>query len=359
MKSANTRQILVYALIAVMALGTVFTYLPRCKSDTSGSSHPNNTQDAKPAQVVIQAPPFNADSAYFFVQKQVDFGPRVPGTEAHRKCASWLAGEFKRHGLTVIEQKFEANFYFGKRPAVNIIGQYKPELPNRILLSAHWDSRHIADKDETDKDKPILGADDGASGVAVLLEIARILKEKPLNVGIDFILFDAEDLGDDTDPVGNAGGPMVGSDSEDKSDTWCLGSQYWAKNPHKPNYTAQFGILLDMVGGIGARFPYEGFSSTNAPQEQRRIWGIARELGYDGLFLPTQGGAITDDHVPVMKYRKFPVVDIISMPNDPPNVFGSHHHTHADKMSIISRETLGAVGKVVAEVAWRTDRPVQ
>ncbi len=355
MKSTSTRQLLVYALIAVMALGTVVTYFPRCKSDNSGTVKPPVTEPVPP---IVQVPPFSADSAYLFVQKQVDFGPRVPGTEAHRKCAAWLAAEFRRSGLQVVEQKFEANFYFGKRPAVNIIGQYKPELPNRILLCAHWDSRHLADKDETDKDKPILGADDGGSGVGVLLEIARLLKEHPVDLGVDLILFDAEDLGDERDPVGDAGSIMT-KPQEDQSATWCLGSQYWARNPHKPGYTAQFGILLDMVGAYGAKFPLEGYSYTNAPKVQQRIWGIAHDLGYADLFPNTPSGGITDDHLPIMRDRKIPMVDIISLPGEDQNIFGSHHHTHADKMSIISRETLGAVGKVVTAVVYRTGKGVQ
>ncbi|MCC7507651.1 MAG: M28 family peptidase [Saprospiraceae bacterium] len=357
MKNINTRQLLVYVLVAVMALGTVFTYLPRCTSDNNGAKQPQtNTQ---PTPVVIVAPPFNADSAYNNVQKQVDFGPRVPGTEAHKKCADWLAAEVKRQGLTVITQPFTANFYFGKRQAYNIIGQYKPELPNRILLCAHWDSRHIADKDDNNKDKPILGADDGGSGVGVLLEIARLLKDNPVNIGVDFVLFDAEDLGDDTDPVGDASPSVMADDPNNKSHTWCLGSQYWAKNPHKPGYKAQFGILLDMVGAVGAKFPLEGYSYTNAPQAQQRIWAIAQELGYGGLFLNQISGGITDDHLPVMRELKFPVVDIISLPGNDQHIFGSYHHTHADNMSIISRETLGAVGKVVSEVVYRTGKPLQ
>lgn len=359
MKAVNKRQLLVYALVAVMALGGVVAYFPQCKSDNGGPAKPPAAVTPPPA-VQVTVPPFSADSAYAFIKKQVDFGPRVPGTPAHAKCAAWLAAEFRRFGLTVVEQKFEAPTYFGKRPAVNIIGQYKPELHNRILLCAHWDSRHIADNDTENKEKPILGADDGGSGVGVLLEIARLLQANPANIGVDFVLFDAEDLGDDRDPVGNASSSvMTQSATQDKAETWCLGSQHWAKNPHKPGYTAQFGILLDMVGAIGARFPREGYSSENASAIQERIWNTGIELGYGSLFVKEQGGYITDDHLFVMRDRRIPTVDIIGMPNEPPHVFGAYHHTHADNMSIISKATLQAVGHTVTTVLYRTEKGVQ
>lgn len=355
MKAVNTRKLLVYGLIAVMAFGFVLTRLPRCASDVE----PLPPVVPTPPPVQVNVPPFNADSAYLFVKKQVAFGPRVPGTDPHRKCADWLVAEFTRFGLTVVRQPFDAPTYFGKRQAYNIIGQYKPELPNRVLLCAHWDSRHIADKDDKDQDKPILGADDGGSGVGVLLEIARLLQANPVDLGVDFVLFDAEDLGDDRDPVGSASSIMTQGSESDKTETWCLGSQYWARSPHKPNYSARFGILLDMVGASGARFPREGYSAANAPAVQNRIWNIARELGHENFFPNREGGYITDDHVFVVRGRNIPTVDIIGMPNEPPaDVFGAHHHTHADDMDIISTVTLGAVGQVVTTVIYRTDKGV-
>ncbi len=344
------RQKLVYGLIAALLLSVVATRLPQCTGNGNSVAPPSETP-AKPA-IQVSVPDFNADSAYLFIKKQVDFGPRVPGSAAHKKCAAWLVSEFKRYGLTVVEQKFKAETYFGPLDAINIVAQFKPELPNRILLCAHWDSRHIADHDTKDKNKPILGADDGGSGVGMLLEIARMLKETPANTGVDLICFDAEDLGKESDdaPVN----PSVLQQEQDFTATWCLGSQHWASNLHKPGYQARFGILLDMVGARGAKFPLEGYSAMNAPLIQNKIWAIASELGYGSLFINSKRGGITDDHVFVMRGTRIPTVDIISMPNDPPRVFGAYHHTHNDNIDIIDKSILAAVGKVVATVVYRS-----
>jgi hypothetical protein len=342
-------------IVLVLVAAFVLPYLPVCtgpKSPDTSSEPANSNQPPQPA-VQVTVPNFNADSAYFFVKKQVEFGPRVPGTPAHKKCAEWLVREFQRMGMTVVEQKFKAQTYFGARDAVNIIAQYKPERSNRVLLCAHWDSRHVADKDPNDPEKPILGADDGASGVGVLLEIARLLQENPTELGVDLICFDAEDLGDDREP--QAGGSIMNQANNDaKALSWCLGSQYWSRNLHKPGYTAQYGILLDMVGAQGAVFPRESYSTANAPGIQNQLWSIAAELGYGGSFPNRDGGFVTDDHVFVMRGARIPTVDIISMPNAPPHSFGSHHHTHKDNMSIIDRNTLGMVGRVVTTAVYRT-----
>lgn len=347
----NKRLWIVIILVAAFILPYLPVWVgPSTKTTTTETGTDN--APVKPA-VTVNVPAFSADSAYVFVQKQVDFGPRVPGTAAHKKCADWLVAEFSRFGLTVIEQKFKAQTYFGPRDAVNIIAQYKPELSKRVLVSAHWDSRHVGDKDTKDQDKPILGADDGASGVAVLLEIARMLQANPVDLGIDLICFDAEDLGDDRDlPTG--GSIMNQNSNEAKTLTWCLGSQHWARNLHRPGYSAQYGILLDMVGARGAVFPREGYSSANAPAIQNQIWNIASELGYGATFPNRDGGYVTDDHVFIIRGARIPTVDIISIPNPPPNSFGSYHHTHNDNMSIIDRATLYKVGHVVSTVLYRT-----
>jgi glutaminyl-peptide cyclotransferase len=351
MASANTRKILVFGLIALFLGSTLVVQLQQCKPDLPANSKTQPTEIVKTP--LPQAPPFNADSAFLYVKKQVDFGPRVPGSAAHKKCAAWLSGQFKRMGMTVIEQKFKAQAYFGALDAVNIIAQYKPELNDRILLCAHWDSRHIADKDNKDTNKPILGADDGGSGVAVLLELARMVQANPLNIGIDFILFDAEDLGDDRD-ARNTSIMQQNTPSETLQRTWCLGSQYWAANIHKANYRARFGILLDMVGAKGASFPLEGYSLNNAGAVQANIWSIASELGYGSLFVNRQAGGITDDHFFVMQGTKIPTVDIISIPRE--EGFGEYHHTHNDNMDIIDRNTLKAVGQTVATVLYRSGK---
>ena len=330
MTKSSSRQKMAYGLMAVLILSLLLVYLPKWLEPPVVPM---------PPVVQVTVPIFSGDSAFDFVKKQVDFGPRVPGSAPHKACAAWLSETFKKYGCTVIEQPFKAKAYYATLDAVNIIAQYKPELSNRILLCAHWDSRHIASKDTKDTDKPILGADDGASGVAVLLEMARMLQQNPIELGVDFICFDAEDLGDERE-----------SDGKDRAETWCLGSQYWSKNLHKPGYKAQFGILFDMVGASGAKFPLEGFSREKAPQYQTRIWAIAAELGYGDLFIPVAAGGITDDHFFVMRGTNIPTVDIIGMPK---NGFGDYHHTHADNLSIIDPEVLRKVGQVTATVIYR------
>lgn len=347
MSSKNYRSKIAIGLLVVFAASYVVMSLPRCKSDSTAPVKPPVVQTPQPAVPQVPTPAFNADSAFLFVKKQVDFGPRVPNTEAHRKCAAWLAGEFKRHGLTVIEQKFQAPHYKGGTfNGINIIGQYKPENPRRILLAAHWDSRFHADQDKKDTNKPILGADDGGSGVGVLLEIARLLRQTPPDIGVDFVLFDAEDQGNDAD------------DNQDHSKTWCLGAQHWSKNLHKPGYMPLFGILLDMVGGANPRFQKEGVSMQAAPGIVEKVWSTAASLGYSNIFVQEQGNPVTDDHYFVITNARIPMIDIISRPGGTKTGFVPHWHTHDDNMNAIDKNTLRIVGEVVAAVVYRTNNGV-
>jgi Zn-dependent M28 family amino/carboxypeptidase len=292
----------------------------------------------------IPVPAFQADSAYLFVQKQVAFGPRVPNSAAHKKCAAWFVQEFKRHGMTVIEQPFKApHFKGGQWEGINIIAQYRPEISKRILLAAHWDSRFQADKDTKDREKPIDGADDGASGVAVLLEIARTLAANPVDIGVDLILFDVEDQGDDQ---GNS------------AETWCLGSQHWAANLHVPGYMPYYAVLLDMVGAKDARFYKEGFSREVAPRFVDKVWKLAQSLGYGEYFVNESRGPITDDHVFVIRKARIPMIDIINMPNQGESPFGAYHHTHDDNLSIIDPNVLKAVGQTMTALIYQTHNQV-
>jgi Zn-dependent M28 family amino/carboxypeptidase len=196
----------------------------------------------------------------------------------------------------------------------------------------------MADKDTKNRNQPIDGADDGASGVSVLLEIARLLAQMPPDIGVDLICFDAEDSGDD-------GG---------ESETWCLGSQYWSKNLHRPNYQPYYAILLDMVGAKGARFMKEGVSMQVAPAVVDKIWTLAASLGYSQYFVNSNGPGITDDHVFVIRNARIPMIDVISIPNEGEKLFGDYHHTHQDNIAIIDKEVLKATGQVMAAVIWRT-----
>lgn len=296
----------------------------------------------------LKIPVFEADSAYDYIAQQVAFGPRVLGSEGHKATRQWLASELRKTADKVIEQEFTANVYSGESfRAANIIAQFNPEVSDRILLAAHWDTRHVADSplNEERTKEPILGADDGGSGVGVLLEIARQLKDNPVGLGVDIILFDAEDYGK-SDPT------------ENTSETYCLGSQYWGRNPHSP-YRARYGILLDMVGAKGAKFLREGYSYQQInPDLVNKIWTLANRMGKSNYFIKRDGPGITDDHFFVYKYGRVPMIDIINLAGTEQTAFGPHWHTHNDDMSIIDKNTLRAVGQVLLAAIYREDTGV-
>ena len=302
-----------------------------CKNDTS-SATASATQEKKSVTI----PVFNPDNAYAHIEKQLSFGFRVPGTPEHKACGEWIAATLKSNGAQVIIQDFKSNF-LGKKdvPSFNIMAQFNPNHKNRILLAAHWDSRLIADKDDERTGDPIPGADDGASGVGVLLEIARILSENPIDMGIDLILFDAEDQGDNN-----------------TNETWALGSQYWSKNLVPNNYKAQYGILLDMVGSEGAVFGLEEYSYVIAKKQQEKVWTLAKRMGYSDFFREETSGAVMDDHFWVMKNTGMPMVNIINQKPGDRSSFGDYHHTHDDNISIISKRTLRVVGQVVTAAIY-------
>ena len=312
---------------------------------SAGSPEQGSTTTTTPQNPVTtsKAPTFEADSAYAYVANQVSFGPRVPNSKAHKQCGDYLAAELTRFGAQLYVQEANLKAYDGTLlEARNLIGSYNPEQSKRVLLFAHWDSRPYSDHDPDPANlrKPLEGADDGASGVGVLLEIARQLGQQAPNIGVDILFCDAEDYGtpefvDDYQP-----------------DTWCLGSQFWAKNPHVKNYKAEFGILLDMVGGKGATFFREFQSMRSAAPIVQMVWSKARDLGYGKFFINADGGAITDDHQYVISGRGIPSIDIINYDPDTETGFASYWHTQKDNMDNIDRETLKAVGQTVLEVIY-------
>ena len=307
----------------------------------------NSNSDKKPIESTpvvttptIKVPEFNADSAYAFVKAQCDFGPRVPNTKAHIACGDYLIAKMKQWADTVIVQKGIVMAYDGtKLNFRNVISSFNPQSKNRVLLFAHWDTRPWADKDVVDKDKPILGADDGGSGIAVLMEIARQLKIDKPDIGIDLAFFDAEDWGKE-------GG---GAESED---SYALGTQYWAKNLHVKDYTANYGILLDMVGARNAQFRFEGLSNEKAGPVVEKVWKTAASIGYSNFFLNQDGGWVTDDHVYVNNIG-IPAIDIIHSDLTSKYGFPKHWHTHADNMDVIDTNTLRAVGQTLLTVIFR------
>lgn len=273
---------------------------------------------------------FSPDSAYTYVAKQVKFGPRVPGSDAHRLCGNWLSEKFKSFGAEVSEQNAVLTTFDGtKIPMRNIFARINPDLDKRILLIAHWDSRPWADHDP-DPDKrsyPVDGANDGASGAGVLLELARILPKDASGIGVDFLLCDAEDWGE-----------------ESNDESWALGARHFAQNLPIEGYMPSAAILLDMVGAENATFMREYFSQLANPALADEIWSIAKNLGHEKKFVNRMGSAVNDDHVELIK-AGIPTIDIIDYRDG--SGFFDGWHTTSDNMDCISRQTLGAVGSTL------------
>lgn len=332
------RMLFFYSLLLLAACGN---------DQTTEAGH---TTDNMSEKTEVKIPGFDRDSAYQFVADQVAFGPRVVNSEAHEQMKAWLVQKMSAFGATVIEQPFQARAYTGENlRATNIIAQYNPGTPNRILLAAHWDSRPFADSPiNTDRrDEPILGADDGGSGVAVLMEVARQLQAAPIDLGVDIIFFDAEDFGQSKEEYAN--------EAEQRASVFSygLGAQHWSRNKHTGvNY--KYGILLDMVGAKNAYFPKEEYSRYYAGPVVEKIWKLAQSMGYGNYFSDVEGGGVTDDHFFVNTIAGIPMVDIINLPPDSENKsFPDHWHTHNDNLNVIDKRTLRAVGQVLLAVLYR------
>ena len=308
-----------------------------------GNLRKQTTDESASLQPV--GPVFCADSAYLYCQAQCDFGPRIMNSKAHDDCEKWIISKFKSFGMEVIPQKAVLKGYDGTSlNSTNIIASYRPDLADRILLCAHWDSRPWADNDpdEANWKTPVMAANDGASGVAVMLEVARLLSKDTLQLGVDFVCFDAEDWGV----------PQWCEDNFD-SDSWALGSQYWSANLHKKGYRARFGILLDMVGGQGAQFYKEAMSVQYANHVVEKVWRAAQVVGYGSMFPAQQGTGVTDDHISVNTKAKIPTIDIIPYyPNCEQSSFGPTWHTINDDMAHIEKNTLQAVGQTIIQVLF-------
>ena len=327
-------------------------------------------------QAVVPRPAFNADSAYAYIERQMAFGPRVPNSKAHNDCAVWFIQTLRAQGAKVELQRGQMPDYKGDNQQIyNIIAHFSPSLERvkssarsdsqrlsveqsgeglsrpRILLGAHYDTRPWCDEEEDYSDRfyNVPGANDGASGVGVLLEIGRQLglriADSTLRTPVDIVLFDCEDMGT----------PHFYTGME-REDTWCLGSQLWATNYAKQfsslegrpgGVSYSFGIILDMVGAPDASFPKEMYSTQYAANYQQQIWHAAEQLGYGAMFNNQQSYPITDDHYYVNYIAGIPCVDIIHY--DIRNATGFPHwwHTRNDDLSNISKSTLQAVGEVV------------
>lgn len=319
-----------------------------------GMSSCGSTKKSDGEQIVQEplGPTFIADSAMAFCQAQCDFGPRTMNSKAHDLCEDWIAGKFESYGLEVTRQKADLKGWDGTMlHSTNIIARFNPEAKRRIIICAHWDSRPWADNDpdSTNWEKPVIAANDGASGVGVMLEVARLLqKDTTVAIGIDFICFDAEDYGT----------PQWVEQEGDNSDTWALGAQYFASHYNEilalsgENASYDYGILLDMVGGQGAQFYRERFSMRYAAGVVDKVWAASRAAQQGSFFVDEEGGYITDDHYPLNQVA-IPCIDIIPYyPDCEQSSFGPTWHTVIDDMEHLDPSALKAVGQTLIQVIY-------
>ena len=318
----------------LFALAAIFPMA--CKSSKTAAENAETIDSSRLCRVE-----FNGDSALAFARAQCEFGPRTPNSPALEKCGDYIVAQFKAAGLTVTEQRTKVIGWDGKQLGCrNIIAAFHPERTDRVVLAAHYDSRPWAEKDadSTRHRTPVMAADDGASGVAVLLEVARHLQKLNPQIGVDLVCFDAEDYG----------APYWAPENKrDDESTFCLGSQYWSKNI-AADYKPRYGILLDMVGGADNRFYFEGFSLRYAQPVVTKVWDAARLAGAADYFVQESGGFITDDHLPMNNIAGIPTIDVIAF--NPNGGFPAHWHTTGDTMDKLSAKTLRAVGQTLLQV---------
>lgn len=308
--------------------------LTACGSATKNTAE--NTAEEK-NKVTVD---FNADSAYSYVAAQTAFGPRVPNSHAHMQCADWLAVKLAELGVEDVHtDQVQLKAFDGTTlNARNISGSINPKADKRILLLSHWDSRPWADQetDPTLRDKPIDGANDGASGVGVILEIARALRNAPAKAGVDILFVDAEDYGRPSDDT----------NGDPNEESWALGTQYWVQNPTLDLSKIRYAVLLDMVGGKDATFSREYFSERSAHDINDKVWKAASMAGHSDKFVSGIGAPVMDDHIYLLK-AGIPAIDIIECANPQTGCFNPTWHTHADNIDNIDRTTLQAVGETV------------
>lgn len=321
-----------------MTAGIISVAATSCRPSASTEKVADNS-----AVRVVEKARFDGDSAYAYVARQVAMGPRVPGSRANEMCSDFIVASMERFGAENIRrQKGSVTAYNGDvLPITNIMASINPEASRRVLLLAHYDTRPWADSDPVtdNRNRPVPGANDGASGVGVLLEVARQLGQEPPTVGVDFLFVDAEDYGQ-----------SAGFSNHDES--WALGTQYWIENmPYALDSLPDYAILLDMVGGVGAKFHREYFSNESAPQIVDKVWRVAEASGYGERFVNVLGGAVIDDHVYVNK-AGIPAIDIIESKNQTTKTFPSTWHTVNDDMDNIDRATLKAAGQTVLNVIY-------
>ena len=281
------------------------------------------------SEVAKNIPDFNGNRAYQHILDQCNFGPRNPGSIGHQQFANFLEDYLQRNSMKVIIQDFNYLEHITgvERTGKNLIAQFNLESKERLLIGAHWDTRAVADEDPNPDNRsiPILGANDGASGTAVLMELAKIFSNNPPTIGIDLVFFDAEDVGISGQPT-----------------TYAMGSEYFSKNLpiKKPNSA----IIVDMVGDKYLKIPIERFSFQVNPEMVKEIWNLADDLGLSA-FEYRVGYEIYDDHVPLWENAQIPAIDIIDF--DYPNLFYNYWHTQKDIPQNCSPQSLQQVGTLL------------
>ncbi len=286
-------------------------------------------------------PSFNSDSAFELIRRQVMFGPRVPNTPAHDSCAQFIMQKLLSYGFDVDTMSFTIMRYDSvPMHCTNIFASFNPSLHRRILLFTHWDSRFIADKDKDSilRNLPVPGANDGGSGTAVLMEIARLIASQPPQVGVDLLFLDAEDQG-----------PPDFVRLEDFEKYWARGASYWVD--HKPKgYKPMWALGLDLVGAKNTRFAIEDNSLYFYGYLIKRIWDIADSLGYDTLFIQRRTRGLMNDHI--ILFQKAHIRSVMISENIPGHIYGNYWHTHKDSLDIIDPKVLKAVGQTVVTLIY-------
>lgn len=268
---------------------------------------------------------FDGDAAMRYAKAQLDFGPRIPGTTGAQRAGDWIVDQMKQRADTVMIQTWTHVTQDGKQlPMRNILARFNPKATDRILYVTHWDTRPVSDGSENlgERQLPVPGANDGASGVGLFVALADALKKVPPTSGVDLLFVDGEDYGQFDDKLADV----------------LIGSAYFAKNPPDSGYRPIFGVLWDMIGDKDLQIKKEGYSAQQAPEVVERVWSKAAELGYKDIFVDENQGAITDDHVPLLQ-AGFRVIDVIDL--DYP-----YHHRPSDTFDKISARSLSIVGEV-------------
>ncbi|MEO7821980.1 MAG: M28 family peptidase [Gemmatimonadaceae bacterium] len=275
---------------------------------------------------------FSGSAALGYAKAQVDFGPRVPGTEAAKKAGDWIVAQMRSRADTVIVQSWTHTTASGKKlPMRNILARFRPELAERVLYVTHWDSRPVSESASTDAERKLAvpGANDGASGVGLFVALGDLLKTQRPTVGVDLLFVDGEDYGE-------FGPPDVDV---------LIGSTYFSTHLPSPDYKPLFGVVWDMIGDSDLRIPYETHSFQRAPEVVARVWQTAADLGYGSVFVQESGGPVTDDHLPLLKVG-LRVIDVIDLTYPA-------HHTPQDTMDKISARSLSIVGDVATALVTR------